>query len=74
MLSDSMRVSKPHGRRKEDVLIRAGRPGNAGSDAAAVSVIYNHYVTESVMTFEERPISAARWIDVGYWQLTFGVS
>ena len=58
MLSDSMGVSNPHGHQQESVLIRAVRPGNAGPDAAAVSAIYNHYVTESVVTFEERPVSA----------------
>lgn len=29
------------------------------SDAAAVSAIYNHYVAETAITFEEEPVSAA---------------
>ena len=35
--------------------IRAAR----ASDAAAVAAIYNHYVAETAVTFEEEPVSAA---------------
>lgn len=31
----------------------------APSDAASIAAIYNHYVTETVVTFEEDPITAA---------------
>lgn len=31
----------------------------AASDAAAVAEIYNHYITETVVTFEEEPVSGA---------------
>jgi phosphinothricin acetyltransferase len=31
----------------------------AASDAAPVAGVYNHYVTETVVTFEEEPVSAA---------------
>lgn len=31
----------------------------AASDAAAIAEIYNHYVTETVVTFEEEPVPAA---------------
>lgn len=29
------------------------------ADAAAISTIYNHYVTDTIVTFEEQPVSAA---------------
>lgn len=45
--------------------IRACRP----TDAAAIAAIYNHYVRETVVTFEETPVAAAemaqRMEDVG---------
>jgi phosphinothricin acetyltransferase len=31
----------------------------AASDAAAIADIYNHYVAETVVTFEEKPVSVA---------------
>lgn len=31
----------------------------ASSDASAIAAIYNHYVTETVITFEEQPVDAA---------------
>ena len=31
----------------------------AASDAAAIAGIYNHYITETVVTFEEEPVSVA---------------
>jgi phosphinothricin acetyltransferase len=36
-------------------MIRAAAP----SDAAAIAAIYNHYVTETAVTFEEEPVAAA---------------
>jgi L-amino acid N-acyltransferase YncA len=39
----------------EDMAIRAATL----SDAAAIAAIYNHYVTETVVTFEEEPVPAA---------------
>lgn len=40
---------------REGIAIRAATL----SDAAAIAGIYNHYVTETVVTFEEEPVSAA---------------
>jgi phosphinothricin acetyltransferase len=40
---------------REDIAIRAATL----SDAAAIAGIYNHYVTETVVTFEEEPVPAA---------------
>ncbi len=40
--------------RSEIAAIRAA----ASSDARAVAAIYNHYVAETVITFEERPVHA----------------
>lgn len=40
--------------RSETAAIRAA----ASSDASAVVAIYNHYVAETVITFEEQPIDA----------------
>jgi L-amino acid N-acyltransferase YncA len=37
------------------VIVRAA----AAADAAAVARIYNHYVAETVVTFEEEPVAAA---------------
>lgn len=34
-------------------MIRAAEP----ADAAAIAAIYNHYVTETIVTFEEQPIA-----------------
>ncbi len=46
-------------------MIRACAP----ADAAAIAEIYNHYVRETVVTFEETPVSvdemARRIVDVG---------
>jgi L-amino acid N-acyltransferase YncA len=39
----------------ERTTIRAAAP----ADAAAIAVIYNHYVTQTVVTFEEQVVSAA---------------
>ncbi|HTT68618.1 MAG TPA: arsinothricin resistance N-acetyltransferase ArsN1 family B [Gemmatimonadales bacterium] len=39
----------------DTAAIRAATP----SDAAAVAAIYNHYVTDTVVTFEEEPVPAA---------------
>lgn len=38
-----------------DAAIRAAAP----SDTAAIAEIYNHYVTQTVVTFEEVPVAAA---------------
>lgn len=38
----------------EDTTIRDATP----SDAAALAAIYNHYVRETVVTFEEEPVAA----------------
>ena len=35
--------------------IRAAEP----SDAAGIAAIYNHYVAQSIVTFEEEPVSDA---------------
>jgi L-amino acid N-acyltransferase YncA len=40
---------------RRDTTIRAAE----SSDAAAVTAIYNHYVRETIVTFEEEPVSAA---------------
>jgi len=37
------------------MTVRAAEP----SDAAAVAEIYNHYVRETIVTFEEEPVTAA---------------
>src|SRR5262245_42955999 len=34
------------------------RPATA-ADAAAIARIYNHYVTDTIVTFEEEPVTAA---------------
>lgn len=39
---------------KPDISIRAASPG----DAAQIADIYNHYVANTVITFEEHPVSA----------------
>jgi phosphinothricin acetyltransferase len=39
----------------ERTTIRTATP----ADAAGVAAIYNHYVTQTVVTFEEEPVSAA---------------
>ena len=44
-------TSHPHA----STVIRAAIP----DDAAVIAAIYNHYVTETVVTFEEEPVSAA---------------
>ena len=50
------------------------RPVTLG-DAASVARIYNHYVADTIVTFEkvahfrENGLKFDRWIDVGYWQL-----
>jgi phosphinothricin acetyltransferase len=41
--------------REEQTMIREAAP----SDAAAIAAIYNRYITETVITFEEEPVSAA---------------
>lgn len=38
----------------DDLTIRAATP----SDAVAVAAIYNHYVAETAVTFEEEPVAA----------------
>ncbi len=38
-----------------DTIVRAAAPG----DAAAIAAIYNHYITATVVTFEEEPVAAA---------------
>jgi hypothetical protein len=40
---------------RKDTTIRAAVP----SDAAAMAAIYNHYITETVVTFEEEPVEAS---------------
>ncbi len=44
-------------RQQKPLLIRAADPGSP--DASAIAAIYNHYVTTSAATFEERPITRA---------------
>ncbi len=44
-------MTRVHGR--EDAVIRAAVP----ADAASVARIYNHYVTDTVVTFEEETVS-----------------
>ena len=47
---------------QHEIRIRTATP----ADAAAIAAIYNHYVAETVVTFEEEPVSAeeiARRID-----------
>jgi len=39
----------------EDVTIRSATP----ADAAQATAIYNHYVKDTIVTFEEEPVSAA---------------
>jgi phosphinothricin acetyltransferase len=39
----------------DDITLRAAVP----SDAAVIAAIYNHYIAESVATFEEKPVSDA---------------
>jgi len=39
------------------------------NDAAVIAKIYNHYVLNTVFTFEEVGSKFNRWVDVGYWQL-----
>ncbi len=34
------------------------RPADPAGDAAAVAAIYNHYVAETIITFEEEPVGA----------------
>jgi L-amino acid N-acyltransferase YncA len=41
--------------RPEDIVIR---PAVAG-DSGAIAAIYNHYVAQTVITFEEEPVSAS---------------
>ena len=36
-------------------ILRAAEP----SDAAGIAAIYNHYVEQSIVTFEEEPVSDA---------------
>jgi len=48
-------VSGLPGRANPPVTIRAATP----ADAAAVAAIYNHYVAETIVTFEEEPVPAA---------------
>ena len=38
----------------EEIIVRPV----AADDAAAIARIYNHYVTETIVTFEEEPVSA----------------
>lgn len=40
------------------MTVARARPGTIG-DAAAVASIYNHYVTDTIVTFEEQPVTAA---------------
>ena len=42
-------------RQPEQVIVRHA----TAADAAAVASIYNHYVTDTIVTFEEEPVSAA---------------
>jgi phosphinothricin acetyltransferase len=42
------------GNPREGTSIRAAAP----SDAAAIATIYNHYVTDTIVTFEEEPVTA----------------
>jgi len=37
-----------------------------------IADIYNHYLSNSIVTFEEQTVTADEiptWLDVGYWQL-----
>ena len=40
--------------KRGDLLIRSV----ASDDAATIARIYNHYVTDSIVTFEEAPVTA----------------
>jgi phosphinothricin acetyltransferase len=42
------------GNSHQDTRIRPAEP----CDAAAIAVIYNHYITETTVTFEEEPVAA----------------
>lgn len=37
-------------------------------DAGAIVRIYNHYVLNTVVPFEEVPVDAPTMVDVGHWQ------
>ena len=43
------------------------RPACA-SDAETIARIYNHYVANTTVTFEEIGFKFGQWVDVGYWQ------
>lgn len=47
-------VAKMAVMRSETAAIRAAAP----SDSSAIAAIYNHYVAETVVTFEEKPVHA----------------
>ncbi len=57
MIPDNMSSSKTAVCHQKPPLIRAADPHSR--DASAVAAIYNHYVTSSIITFEEHPISPA---------------
>jgi phosphinothricin acetyltransferase len=48
-------VSGVPGRASAPVAVRAA----TAADAGAVAAIYNHYVTDTIVTFEEEPVPAA---------------